>query len=163
MGQERESKRESEQLRKLFVGGLDFRTTDDTLKEYFAKYGEISDVVVMKDPKTRRSRGFGFVTFTESYMVDDVMAARPHRIDSREIEPKRAVPRDSKPESGVTSKRLFVVGIKDDMSEDQVKDYFSQFGRVTTVDFVKERGSDRRRGFGFVEFDDYDPVDKIIL
>ena len=41
-----------------------------------------------------RSRGFGFVTYARAYMVDDAQAARPHRVDGREVEPKRAVPRD---------------------------------------------------------------------
>lgn len=33
-------------MRKLFIGGLDYRTTDETLKSYFEKWGEIVDVVV---------------------------------------------------------------------------------------------------------------------
>lgn len=48
------SQYESEHLRKLFIGGLDHRTTDDKLKTYFEQWGEIVDVVVMKDPKTKR-------------------------------------------------------------------------------------------------------------
>jgi heterogeneous nuclear ribonucleoprotein A1/A3 len=45
---------EPEQFRKLFIGGLDYRTTDDSLKKHFEQWGEIVDVVVMKDPKTKR-------------------------------------------------------------------------------------------------------------
>jgi heterogeneous nuclear ribonucleoprotein A1/A3 len=41
-----------------------------------------------------RSRGFGFITYSKSSMVDDAMANRPHKIDGREVETKRAVPRD---------------------------------------------------------------------
>ena len=69
----------------MFIGGLSYHTTDDGLKDYFAKYGEITDVVVMKDPNTRRSRGFGFVTFSEESMLDEAMGARPHTIDGREV------------------------------------------------------------------------------
>lgn len=72
-------------MRKLFIGGLDYRTTDDTLKSYFEKWGEIVDVVVMKDPKSKRSRGFGFITYSRSSMVDAAQAARPHKIDSRYV------------------------------------------------------------------------------
>lgn len=36
---------EPECMRKLFIGGLDYRTTDDTLKSYFEKWGDIVDVV----------------------------------------------------------------------------------------------------------------------
>lgn len=38
----------------MFVGGLDHRTTDEKLKAYFEQYGTVIDVIVMKDPKTKR-------------------------------------------------------------------------------------------------------------
>jgi len=41
-----------------------------------------------------RSRGFGFITYAKASMVDDAMMNRPHKIDGREVETKRAVPRD---------------------------------------------------------------------
>ena len=34
------------------------------------------------------------MTYARAFMVDDAQAARPHRVDGREVEPKRAVPRD---------------------------------------------------------------------
>jgi RNA recognition motif-containing protein len=43
-----------EQFRKLFVGGLHQDTTEETLKEYFGRWGEVIDSVVMKDPHTKR-------------------------------------------------------------------------------------------------------------
>lgn len=51
------------------------------------------DVVVMKDPKTKRSRGFGFITYAKAHQVDDAQNNRPHKVDGRTVEPKRAVPR----------------------------------------------------------------------
>lgn len=45
---------EPEQYRKLFIGGLNYTTTNDSLKEFFEQWGEIVDVVVMKDPQTKR-------------------------------------------------------------------------------------------------------------
>ena len=78
--------REPECTRKLFIGGLDYRTTDETLKSYFEKWGKIVDVVVMKDPKTKRSRGFGFISYSRSSCVDDAQRARPHVIDSRLVQ-----------------------------------------------------------------------------
>lgn len=79
---------------KIFIGGLHLQTSVETLKEYFGKYGEIVDSVVVKDPTTKRSRGFGFVTFSTSQAVDDCLSDRPHSIDGRDVEAKRAVPRE---------------------------------------------------------------------
>ncbi|KAB7496109.1 Heterogeneous nuclear ribonucleoprotein 87F [Armadillidium nasatum] len=153
---------EPEQMRKLFIGGLDYITTDESLKDYFEQFGEIVDVVVMKDTKTKRSRGFGFVAFSRAYMVDEAQKHRPHKIDGRSVDTKRAVPRDeiSRPEADVTVKKLFVGGLKEDVDEEDLREEFSQFGTVVAVSIPTEKDSQKKRGFAFVEFEDYDAVDK---
>jgi heterogeneous nuclear ribonucleoprotein A1/A3 len=97
-------------------------------------------------------------------MVDAAQAARPHRVDGREVEPKRAVPRQeiAKPEAGATVKKLFVGGLSDAIGEEEMREYFSQFGAVTSSVVVTDKDTGKKRGFGFVEFTDHDPVDKIV-
>ncbi|XP_060803847.1 RNA-binding protein 24-B isoform X2 [Amyelois transitella] len=46
---------------KLFVGGLPYHTTDKSLREHFAVYGDIEEAVVITDRQTSKSRGYGFV------------------------------------------------------------------------------------------------------
>ena len=60
--------------RKLFVGGLSFNTTDDGLREGFARFGEISEAKVIMDRDTGRSRGFGFVTFNDEQAARTAMS-----------------------------------------------------------------------------------------
>ena len=58
---------------RLFVGGLAWATTNDSLRSAFEKYGPVSDAVVVKDRETGRSRGFGFVTFEEEHDADEAL------------------------------------------------------------------------------------------
>ncbi|XP_029469159.1 cold-inducible RNA-binding protein A-like isoform X1 [Rhinatrema bivittatum] len=71
---------------KLFVGGLNFSTDEACLKQSFKKYGEILDVIVVKDRETQRSRGFGFVTFENPADAKDaIMAMNGKTVDGRQI------------------------------------------------------------------------------
>lgn len=157
--------KEPEQLRKLFIGGLSFETTDDSLREHFEKWGTLTDCVVMRDPQTKRSRGFGFVTYSCVEEVDAAMSARPHKVDGRVVEPKRAVSREDsvKPGAHLTVKKIFVGGIKEDTEEYNLREYFEKYGKIETIEVMEDRQSGKKRGFAFVTFDDHDTVDKIVV
>ena len=51
---------------KLFVGGLPYQTTDASLRQFFERFGEIEEAVVIKDRETGKSKGYGFVTMSDS-------------------------------------------------------------------------------------------------
>lgn len=63
---------------------------------------------------------------------------------------------------GSSSMRVFIGGLKPTTDEAMVRDYFSQFGEVEHVDLPEDKANNhRRRGFGYVTFNDSDPVDKV--
>ncbi len=64
---------ESQMSKKLFVGGLSWGTTEDGLRQAFENYGDVSDAKVITDRETGRSRGFGFITFTEENSASEAM------------------------------------------------------------------------------------------
>ncbi|KAG0236205.1 hypothetical protein BGX31_004035 [Mortierella sp. GBA43] len=67
---------------KMFIGGLNWETTDESLKTYFSRFGELTDCMVMKDPITNKSRGFGFLTFVDPKNVDAVLK-EDHYLDGK--------------------------------------------------------------------------------
>ena len=60
---------------KLYVGNLAFATTADELRDHFSQFGAVEDSFVASDRETGRSRGFGFVTFTENAAGENAIAS----------------------------------------------------------------------------------------
>lgn len=62
-------------MSKLFIGGLAWGTTEETLEELFSTYGEIVEVNIVRDRESGRSRGFGFVQFSTEENAQKAMDA----------------------------------------------------------------------------------------
>lgn len=60
-------------MKKLFVGSLSWGTTESDLENAFGRFGEISEIKIITDRDTGRSRGFGFVTFADAAAADSAM------------------------------------------------------------------------------------------
>ncbi|KAL8515855.1 hypothetical protein ACS0TY_014526 [Phlomoides rotata] len=60
---------------KLFVGGLSYGTDDQSLRDAFSNFGEIVDVRVITDRDSGRSRGFGFVSFSNDEGASSALSA----------------------------------------------------------------------------------------
>lgn len=69
--------------RRLFIHDLAWKTTNDTLRRAFLKYGDIQEAVVIHDRKTGKSKGFGFVTFFMAESARKALQEPAKRIDGR--------------------------------------------------------------------------------
>lgn len=86
---------DASKVKKIFVGGLAPTVDEKALREYFERYGEVEDAVVMYDPHSSRPRGFGFITFCDVASVDHVfLCGVMQELHEKQIEIKRAVPRE---------------------------------------------------------------------
>ena len=69
---------------KIFVGGLNWSTSEEKLRSYFENFGSVQEAFVSYDRHTGRPRGFGFVVFEDPLVADKVVSIQ-HTIDRREV------------------------------------------------------------------------------
>uniref|UniRef100_A0A4W5NQX4 Musashi RNA binding protein 1 n=1 Tax=Hucho hucho TaxID=62062 RepID=A0A4W5NQX4_9TELE len=142
---------------KMFIGGLSWQTTQEGLNEYFCKFGEVKECMVMRDPVTKRSRGFGFVTYIDQAGVDKVLAQNRHELDSKTV----SLCLHLNAQLVTRTKKIFVGGLSVNTTIEDVKQYFDQFGKVDDAMLMFDKTTNRHRGFGFVTFENEDMVEKV--
>ncbi|GIY41770.1 heterogeneous nuclear ribonucleoprotein 27C [Caerostris darwini] len=152
---------ETDDVGKLFVGGLSWETSKETLQSYFSRFGEVVDSVVMKNNETGRSRGFGFVTFKDPGCVSAVLQSKPHEINGRTVDAKECTPRSlQRNRKGPSQCKVFLGGLPPDITETDIRSALSKFGKVNQVTIMCDQETKKCRGFGFLSFELEDSIDQ---
>lgn len=128
----------------LVVLGLPWKTTDKELRDYFSKYGELQLAQVKVDPVTKKSKGYGFIRFVDQEVQVRVMLQR-HQIDGRWCDVRIPVSKDSVGKK--SPYKVFIGQCTEDLTEDLLREYFSQFGEISDLYVPKPF-----RAFAFVTF-----------
>jgi len=118
-----------------------------------SKYGEIVNIDLKSDPFTGQSRGFGFVQFTSSDVVDKVLNTPEHCIQNKKIDVKKVTKKVNPLKC-----RIFVGGLTSEITESDIKNYFSQYGSIIDFQHPFDKAKNQRKGFCFITFDDTEVV-----
>ena len=87
--------------KKLFVGGMSYETTENTLKETFSKAGTVESATIIVDKISGRSKGFGFVEMSsEEEAQKAIEMFNGKELDGRNVTVNEAKPMESRPRQG---------------------------------------------------------------
>jgi len=132
--------------RKIFVGGLPQSISEQEFRDYFGKFGSITEASLVKERSTDKHRGFGFVTY-DSQDVAIQVKSQKHALKGQDITVNDALKKQ---------KKFFVGGIARDRTDtDTMRKYFEQFGHITDIFVIKERG------FGFVTLEEDETAENL--
>ena len=85
-------------MKKLYVGGVSYNTTEDALSAAFSKAGQVASAVIIMDKMTGRSKGFGFVEMeTEEGAKAAIEMWNGKELDGRKLTVNEARPREERP------------------------------------------------------------------
>jgi len=91
---------------KLYVGNLAFETTENDLQDLFEQHGEVTDVALITDRSTGRSRGFGFVTMPDAVSANAAInAVNGTDLQGRSLTVNEARAREERPRNFAGSRR----------------------------------------------------------
>jgi len=91
---------------KLYVGNLSFETTENDLQDLFEQHGKVSEVALVMDRATGRSRGFAFVTMGDTTEGNAAMAAlNGKEVGGRTLTVNEARPREDRPRQFAGNRR----------------------------------------------------------
>ncbi|XP_010913172.1 UBP1-associated protein 2C [Elaeis guineensis] len=136
--------------RKLFIRGLGWETTTESLRNLFSSYGELEEAVVIVDKATGKSKGYGFITFRH---IDGALLALKEpskKIDGRMTVTQLAAAGTTAaapPAIDVSLRKIYVGNVPADMPSDRLLAHFSSYGEIEEGPLGFDKQTGKFRGF----------------
>lgn len=151
----------------LFVGNLSWSVDEEWLTREFEEFGELAGVRIITDRDSGRSKGFGYVEFTNAADAAKALEAKNEsELDGRNIRVDFSTPRDKNagPQQrsndrqqkfgdtpGEPTATIWCGNLSFDATEDVVREYFSEHGNINSVRLPTDRETGAPKGFGYIE------------
>ena len=161
-----------EAFEELFVRNLSFQTTEESLANFFMKFGDVEVARILTDKSTGKSRGIAFVKFYEKKAAYAAMKSADNlNLDSRQLQIRYS--NDKSYQSGQSSSggkkpsyqgdrhSIFVGNLSFKCNENSIRKHFSSCGNVVDIRLAK-RDDGKLKGFAHVDFDSEEGVQKAL-
>ncbi|KAF5737337.1 UBP1-associated protein 2C-like [Tripterygium wilfordii] len=150
--------------RKLFVRGLAWNTTSDTLCDAFRMHGEIEEGAVIYDKVTNKSRGYGFITYKHMESAHIALRAPSKVIDGRMAVCNLACEglNGASGTPDLAQRKLYIGGLSPNVTSEMLLSFFGRHGDIEEGSVAYEKDTNESRGFGFVTYKTVEAAKKAI-
>ncbi|XP_057531292.1 UBP1-associated protein 2C [Amaranthus tricolor] len=141
--------------RKLFIRGLGWETTSESLRAVFASFGQLEEAVVILDKNTSKSKGYGFVTYKH---IDGAILALKE--PSKKIDGRVAVAQLASaglsggptnnvggPNADTSLRKIYVGNVPQDMPAERLLSHFSSYGEIEEGPLGFDKQTGKSKGF----------------
>ncbi|MBA0774540.1 hypothetical protein Gotri_009742, partial [Gossypium trilobum] len=140
--------------RKIFVHGLSWDTTAETLTSEFSKYGEIEECKAVTDRVSGKSKGYAFILFKHRSGARRALKQPQKKIGNRTTScqlasqgPVPAPPPTAPPVSEYTQRKIFVSNVSAEMDPEKLLEFFKQFGEIEEGPLGLDKHTGKPKGF----------------
>ncbi|KAM3846031.1 LOW QUALITY PROTEIN: ELAV-like protein 3 [Vipera latastei] len=134
----------------LIVNYLPQNMTQEEFKSLFGSIGEIESCKLVRDKITGQSLGYGFVNYVDSNDADKAI----NTLNGLKLQTKTIKVSYARPSSAsIRDANLYVSGLPKTMSQKEMEQLFSQYGRIITSRILVDQVTGVSRGVGFIRFD----------
>lgn len=142
----------------LYVGNLDERLGDEDLYHFFANYGPLQNVRVMRNKHTRKSRGFAFINFVRPRDAESALRdSQSAKLGGKSIR----VMFKMNIKTLSSDSNLFVKNIDKNVTEGALENFFKEVGNVLSVK-IATNSEGQSLGYGYVQFEKKEDAAKAI-
>jgi len=122
-------------LNRVFVGGIPLNVTKDELVLFFEKFGKVSSIVIPKNKKTGKSKGYALINFFFEKEMKKVLEMKELELKGKKITVRKALNRKnaSKETRELQKRKIFVQGLDSLTTEKELFNFFSLFGEIDRV------------------------------
>lgn len=148
---------DDETARTVFIKGLDYDATEETVRAELSKLGQIVRVHIPLTHDSRRNKGFAYVGFKR---LSD--AKKALKLNGSELMGRKVLVDQARPKTNFMIYTVFVRNLSFDTKRADLVEYFEQFGKVYNLSLPTDTANeDRNRGFCFVEYTDEETANKV--
>ncbi|KAF3787498.1 UBP1-associated protein 2B [Nymphaea thermarum] len=151
--------------RKIFVHGLGWDTTAETLTNFFKKYGEIEDCNAVMDKISGKSKGYGFILFKHQSGARKALKQPQKKIGNRltacQLASAGPVPA-TPPVSEYTQRKIYVSNVSADIDPQRLLKFFSKYGEIEEGPLGLDKQTGKPKGFALFVYKTTDSARKAL-
>ncbi|KAL5717242.1 hypothetical protein ACHQM5_010284 [Ranunculus cassubicifolius] len=150
--------------RKLFVHGLGWETTSETLREFYSQYGELEECNVVTDKISGKSKGYGFLCFKHRRSAQKALKEPQKKIESRltacqlasagpvygptyQYQQQLSNLRDNLSQESTLARKIYVGNVDKDITSDRLYEFFSKYGEIEEGPLGFDKHTGKSRGY----------------